>query len=403
VQCQAHDGLRGNALDKPNFESDCPNGVRHIAVPCLGISWLLATLAATSEAQPTVVLERRAAVMRETLSQIRGVRELSDGRVIISDWIEQRLIITDSSLARPRDIGRIGAGPGEYRLPAGLLPMAADSTLLVDMGNARLAVIAPTGVITRSISPARPGMGAPGGIDAAGRIYYTVPAWSRETSALPADSVELFRRDQRTGRDERLAVVKGITMARPPGGVRSSPGFPMVAFAPQDVWAVSPSGTLIVVRSGDYRVQSISSTGIRGGPSYREPTDPVRPADRTAFVRAFVGSAPTSGKGTDGGLGHSPAMSEAEINQMVETNEFAKDLPLFDRMLLAPDGEIWVQRGRHDGEAASYDRFNESGVRVGRVRLQPSRIARAVSQRYVYVVAADSNGIETLERYPRPH
>ncbi len=57
---------------------------------------------------------------------IRGLRELSDGRVLVTDWIEERLVVLDFPSGTFRDIGRIGRGPREFRLPAGLVALPGD-------------------------------------------------------------------------------------------------------------------------------------------------------------------------------------------------------------------------------------------------------------------------------------
>jgi hypothetical protein len=89
---------------------------------------------------------------------------------------------------------------------------------------------------------------------------------------------------------------------------------------------------------------------------------------------------------------------------MVETNEFANRLPPFDagRVFLAADGELWVQRGRHDRSPAIYDRFSDSGVRIGQAQLASNQALVGIGRRHVYVAATDEDGLQTLERYPRP-
>lgn len=342
------------------------------------------------------------AVFPEPFSLLRGLRELADGRVLVTDWTDQRVLLIDARFAGSRPVGRVGAGPEEFRLPAGLLPWRGDSTLLSDVGNARLAVIAPDGRIARTIAADRPGLGYPGGADRAGRIYFTIPAWSRQDQRLPPDTVEVVRLDPATGRTEPVATVKGSTRPRNQGP-RRTPGFPFVAFAAQDAWRVAEDGVLVVVRAGDYRVERVGGSTVRG-PSHAYAAEPVRPTDRRAFVEDFTASSPSSGRGPGGGMGHTPKLSEAELRQMVETNEFAEVLPPFDpaRVFLAPDGEVWAQRGRHAGEPAVYDRFDASGRRVGQVRVDGHRTVAGVGRRHLYVIAADADGLQTLERYRRP-
>ncbi len=352
-------------------------------------------------AQATAALGAPESVLAEPFSQLRGVRELASGALLVTDWLEQRLVLVDPGFRTATRLGRIGAGPQEYRLPSTLLPMAADSTLLVDLGNARLAVLAPDGRIARVVPADQPGLASPGGVDDRGRLYFAMPAWARGPSALPEDSIEVFRHDPRTGRTARVAIIRGMTPAAN-RGPRLTPGFPMIAFAPQDLWRVSPAGEVVIVRSGDYRVERVGDAGSRSGPAYRYDTEPIRPADRTHFVREFMARAPTSGRGPDGGMGLSPVPSDDEVARIAAANEFAATLPMFDAAVLAPDGELWVQRGRHAGAAVRYDRFNPAGVRIGQVTVTAERRVVGIGQRFVYLAATDQDGLETLERHLRP-
>lgn len=95
-------------------------------------------------------------------------------------------------------------------------------------------------------------------------------------------------------------------------------------------------------------------------------------------------------------------MTDAQIRQMVETNEFAATLPPFERALLAPDGEVWALRGRHQGAAAIYDRFDPDGRRVGQVTLPATQEVVLVGANHVYVIRRDEDGVETLARHSRP-
>lgn len=354
-----------------------------------------------AQAQSPSSLGAPSAVFAEPFSQIRGVRELSDGSLLLTDWIEQRLVRIDPTLRQLTRVGRSGPVPQEYRLPGALLPMAGDSTLMSDVGNARLAVLAPDGTIARIIPANQPGLSGIAGVDHQGRLYFAMPAWARQASRLPEDSLEVLRYDPGTGQATAVAVVKGVTPPRN-RGPRLTPGFPMIAFAPQDAWRVLPTGELLVVRAGDYHVERLGGAATRSGPSYREATDRVRDADKTWFVREFTSRAPTSGRGPDGSMGRGPELSAAEVAQMVATNEFAETLPPFERVQLAPDGELWVQRGRHAGDPAVYDRFDVNGQRLGQVRLPAGRTVVGLGRQAVYVAAADADGLETLERYRRP-
>ena len=108
----------------------------------------------SAQRTPQTALPAADAVLREPLSQVRSVRELPDGRVLIVDWLEQRILLGDFRTGNVSERGRVGAGPQEYRLAGALLPFRGDSTLLVDQGNNRLAVLDREGTIRRTFRPA---------------------------------------------------------------------------------------------------------------------------------------------------------------------------------------------------------------------------------------------------------
>ena len=365
--------------------------------------FLLSSATASAQSRAPVRLDRPESVLPEDFSMIRGVRELSDGRVLVTDWTEQRLLLVDAGFGRVTSLASVGAGPAEFRLPGRLLPLAADSTLLIDVGNSRLSVVTPQGRIVRSIAAERAGLGSPGGVDAAGRIYFAIPAWSPEARGTPEDSTRIVRFDPRTGQNTPLTIVRGTTFPRNKGP-RHTPGIGHVAFAPEDAWRVTPDGVLVVVRASGYRVDRLGPAGWSSGPSYAYPAERVTKADRLAYVRDFMARAPMSGRGPDGGMGHSPPMSAAEIAQVVETNEFAPELPPFNPawVFLAPDGELWVGRSRHAGGPVLYDRFDTTGKRLGQVRLDGNRLVTGVGRRFVYVAATGEEGLQRLERFSRP-
>ncbi|NOT09038.1 MAG: hypothetical protein HOP28_12635 [Gemmatimonadales bacterium] len=280
-------------------------------------------------------LAERTAAFPEPFSRVRGLRELSNGVVLLTDWIEEKVFAVDFGKGSATPIGRVGSGPREFRLPGRLVPLPGDSTLLNDVGNARLSVIGPDLAIHRSIPAQRPGAAysmSPRGVDAAGRFYFEIPPWSQGPAAPKGDSVDIVRWNPRGNAIEGVGRVKGSD--RPSwqreGKPRLTPGIPMVMFGSADGWAVLPEGRVLIVRSGDYRIDCLAGgASIGAGPPYAYPQLPVTDADKADAVATFLQDSPMSGRGPNGGLGHSPAASKEEVAAMVKTNEFATHHPYF--------------------------------------------------------------------------
>src|SRR5690606_12626678 len=147
-------------------------------------------------------------------SMIRPVRELSDGSVLVADPLEMTFQRLDRTLQRATPLGRTGPGPGEYKQPDSVWPLPADSSLLVDLGNNRLTVVAPDGRLGQARVLAEPSEGGngpgltlylPTATDARGRIYFR--------GGRPGDdSLPVMRLDRASGQSARLAMLKGPAM-----------------------------------------------------------------------------------------------------------------------------------------------------------------------------------------------
>lgn len=344
----------------------------------------------------------------ETFSLIRGLRELSDGRVLISDWIEERIVALDLDRGMAAPVGRIGPGPSEYRLPSRLIALPGDSTLLLDVGNSRLSVIGPDLVIHRALgSP--PGLRfavSPRAADGAGRLYFAVARWARIPDQPGGDSVAVYRWDPGTNALDRVGVVLGARRPDRAGRPRMTPGIPIVPFAPQDAWAVAADGGIAFVRAGDYSVEWGGTGPSRRGPPNAYPPLSVTRADKLAWVARFNASSPMSGRGADGGLGHTPASFQTpeSIARDVETNEFADRHPYFTAggAWIAPDGSLWVERSAHAGTPQTFDVFDHAGRRAARVVLPVRRRLIGFGRGTLYAAATDDLDLQTVERYRRP-
>ena len=369
---------------------------------CLAV---LAGLPSASVLGQVVRIGAPNAALPEEFSSVRGVRELPDGRVLVSDYLDQRVVVVD--FERGTVVTRVskGGGPREARLPTRLVPALGDSTLLVDLGNNRLLVLDAAGQPARTIAANHQGVMGVRGMDRSGALYYAIPGWAEAKGALPDDSVRVVRWSPQTDSEETLAVIQGERMRsdiRQPSRV---PRIPVVGYAAQDAWVVTDAGVLRIVRAGGYRVESRArGAAAASGPSYAYATRPVSAADRRAFVQAFNATSPMSGKGENGGMGFSPALSASETAAMVAGTQFAERHPMFDasRVIAGSSGQLWVGRPAETGKPVLYDVFDASGRRVLSVELLPGRRVMALGRQNLYVVAESDFGIQQLERYALP-
>lgn len=361
------------------------------------------------------------AVVPEPFSLVNTVRELADGRVLVADPLGGVLVRLDPSLQRAERLGREGGGPEEYRQPDAVWPLPGDSTLLVDLGNARLTVVGPDGRFgrTRPIALGEPGPGGPPamalprGVDAGGRIYFEGPRMAM--GGPPPDSVEILRAGPVGASTEGLVRVKlpGVQTQTAGGAGNASFRVTPIPLSPVDAWGIAPNGAVAVARSNPYRLEWVQPDGRRlSGPpvSYR----PVR--IRQAEQEEWELERERSG----GGIGVAMTMENGRMSVSfgrggalrgagaqrpdLSTLPWPEEKPPFVGGAVWVDGtgRAWVRRSLPAGEPALYDVFDGGGRLEAQVRFPEGRRLVGFGNGTLYAVHVDAMDLQTLERYRLP-
>jgi hypothetical protein len=367
------------------------------------IAFAIFVAAATADAQ-VIKLDRPTASLAEAFSFVRGMRELRDGRLLVADYVEQRIVAVNLETGETRDVATEGPGPTEIRLPFGLNPGRADSIFAIDYGNNRLLVLDPAGRPVRTMVLEQPGRLFLRGYDATGAFVYAIPGWSEGPNALPNDSVRVVRWRPPSDEVTTAVVIQGnrFRVDRSPA---MEPRIPIIGFASQDAWVLSSDGEIAVVRATPYRIDHVGADGrLRTGPAQPVTTRPVTIADKRRFVTEFGASAPQSGRGPGGQMGRPPLPTAREIARGIEITEWAESHPPFDAggVHAAPNGRVWVRRSSDPSVPALYDVFDRTGARVQQVELPLGRSVRLVTARGVYAVVESEDGMQSIERYRLP-
>jgi hypothetical protein len=333
---------------------------------------------------------------------------------MVADPLGQVLVVLDLETGSADTLGGVGQGPGEYRQPDAVFALPGDSTLLVDLGNARMIIVAPDGSFaeTMPMTGGEPGPGAglmiirPAGVDASGRIYFE-PFGGGIGGAIP-DSSPIVRWDRRTGVMDTVARVKRPEMKRSESGGAGdrSVSIMPVPLSPEDAWAVAPDGRVAVARAPDYRVDWIAPDGrvVRGEPVAYDPVR-IRSADREEWLEGLGGGLRVSlsvengqrrvslGRGSGGHGGPDP--------ERLEWPEFKPPF-MANRVWVTPTGEVWVRRHVPAGRPGEIDIFAAGGVRRGNLTLPPHRRIVGFGRGVVFLVHTDEMGLQWLEGYRRP-
>jgi hypothetical protein len=426
---------------------------------------LLLAAAGALEAQqvPTVTLPRASATFSEPFTQIVGLRELPDGRVILADPRERTLALLDFRSGQATRIGREGQGPGEWRLPNGVYALPGDSTLVFDVGNMRYLVVDPKGQPAYTFSligdgapgggqravapggqrtpppggqrspapggqraqrgpggPGGPGMAGgamasvlrpPSGVDAQGRLYFaSSPFRMGPDGPVAVDSIEITRVDRENDRVDTIARihVPGTQVTAGQQGTNTMRLAVRMSgpFEARDEWAVAPDGRIAVVRHSPFRVEWVAPAGtVTRGPEQPYTPIPVTDADREAVAEARRSAGGMRVMMGPGGTQVTMGGQAADAPPMDDTEDWPDTKPPFSAgaARIAPNGHLWLLRSRRaDDPVPVYDVFDGAGRLIRRVALPRDTRLVGFGARSVYLVRTDDSDLQYLERVDAP-
>ncbi|MDP2470574.1 MAG: hypothetical protein Q8W45_02855 [Candidatus Palauibacterales bacterium] len=366
-------------------------------------------LAGVGEAagQTVTSLEEPSSAYAEPFSLIGGIRELDDGRVLVSDVLEEALYALDPGLTAAEKISKKGQGPDEYRQPDALFAWPGDSTLLVDLGNGRMTVIGPDYGFGRTIPVVQQeGMGLsiviPEGVDGEGRLYYQ-PRGDGEIR----DSADIVRWAPGSGTPDPVVRVKLTDVKqRTSGGAGEVRQEVMpVPLSPEDGWDVGADGAVAVVRSGDYHVDWVRPDGsITSGSAVALDAVPIREADKEAWAEELAASGMMMMVTNDNGQLNANMRRGGGRTPTVDRFEWPEVKPPFDpeSVRIDPLGYVWVERHVPAGDRPVLDVFDATGDHVAAVTIPARCSLRAFGDGTLYLSRWDDLGFQWLERYARP-
>jgi hypothetical protein len=344
----------------------------------------------------------------EAFTAATSVRELKDGRVIVSDSKDKVVQLVDFATGKATRIGREGGGPAEFMIP-GRLFSVGDSTWMYDQGHDRFLVISATGV-ARATRP----MGldeltriqGPRGVDIRGRVV----ARTRASAVLNGpDTDEWLIRVPGTTKKADTITKLSLPRDRHTGAQNIGGGKLRLInnkpYASEDVAAVAPDGRVAVVRVRDYHVEWYLPDGKRVvGPPVSYKPIALDKTEKTAFLKRQIVTGAITVMGNAGG-GPGKVMPRSAIEPDPgdpDALEWPASMPPFigGAAMIAPDGTLWVLRTRkHDDPIPSYDVFDGTGRMTGRVALPANTRLVGFGNGVAYLARIDDDDLEYLGRY----
>ena len=284
--------------------------MKKLSVSAIAISAGVSLSAGAQSSLPPVrQLGPVAAVSKDSLAAVSGIRTLPNGRVLVNDIFGRRVVLLDSTLSLVTVVAdTTSATANAYGVrPGGLIAYHGDSTLFVDPASLSMLLIDANGKIGRVMSAPRAQdigfliggpFGAPG-FDPSGKLVYRAPpnfaAFARGPGAnglppIPAipESAAIVRFDLASRRLDTATffrtpkVVMNVTRTND-GNVRV---LPQINPLPQgDDWALLPDGTIALVRTRDYHVDFLSPEGkLTSAPKISYPWERLTDSAKVAFI-----------------------------------------------------------------------------------------------------------------------
>ena len=366
--------------------------------PCLSLL-LLATVASQTAAQGTnqkaIALSAPNATLDAEFTSISAVRELADGRVLVLDQAEKKLFVADWARGSVTPVGRNGSGPGEYRQPSSLLPIAGDSTILSDWQSGRWLMLSHA-QIAETIGPDAPAMVAGArrllGADNSGRVIFTrgLGSTAGATAARPRlDSTLLLRAARANGRVDTVGTMRARKAELRVQGPADNPTSVEIVTHPlssPEQAALFADGWIAIARQDPYRVDWRAADGRRvlGKPL---PFERVRldAGEQEAFMER---------QATRTGNPKRDPRSYANWPEVFPPY-------LMEALLPAPDGRLWIRRPPSaEHIAPPYDVIDRTGQLVERVSAGENVHVVGFGRASIYTVATDEDGIQRLQRRP---
>ncbi|WKW12865.1 hypothetical protein Strain138_002175 [Pseudogemmatithrix spongiicola] len=364
-------------------------------------SLIVEALPAQTAPPRVVALPGPAIELGEPVSNVGEFLELADGRVLISDFRERRLLIGDLRRHTLVDAARTGSGPREFQGASPIIRGANGEVLVWDVAQDRVLVLSPLGVPQRTRAADSQGAFAilPRAADASGRLYGEFRDWVRADRGLvQAESAAVIRISGR--RRDTLALIQPLM--RPHRTARDRFTLRASGFATQDAWGVFPDGRLIVVRGATYLPELVLPDGSRRAAAAIS----FRPLPVTARDRQdHMAEAQRALAETRRNARSAAAVQHANALRVAEPERWPQFKPPLRDAVILIDAKQRAWISVYDADESSglrYDLLDRNGVRVGAVRLPRGERLIGFGNGTVYTVRIDEDDLSFVRRYSLP-
>jgi hypothetical protein len=334
-------------------------------------------------------VDARLQVELETpFTRISGMAVLPNGRLLVTDSGERRIVRLDAATGRATDVGGHGQGPREFLRPFAPMVLPDGSTWIYDVGNRRFLELddegLPSGVHPWPTSADYSGHSPPVAVDVRGRLYWE--AWPSSEGKAPIYAWILRWTAGQNGDLQRQARIR----------VRDEEGRLILReLLARDGWSATSSGAIGILRATGPRVEWISPSGTTVvGPELELERFPIDDREIAALDRE-----------TSSGSSQMKGAADAQRpGRRAPTQWYTPEhLPPFyyDRVFAVEPTGLWAQRRLPaDSPVSLIWRFDAEGHPLRRIRVRsPVQLLHVEHGGAFWAVHTDDLGIQRLRRY----
>jgi hypothetical protein len=369
------------------------------------LAMVVSPVAGLAQTPRSIALPPHDARLETAFTSVTSVRELSDGRLLVTDPQDLQLVVADPRSGGLRQVSRRGAGPGEYGMAAPVFGIAGDSSLMSDFMGRRILVLDADRVVT-TVPPDNEIIRANQGfIRYADRLGHVtslkspdVPTGASVTGTR--DSSIVLRWHRTTGKVDSITKIMdrptSRTIVRDAKGDVQSSSSRALRLRVGEQYIMHTDGWIAVVRINPFRVDWRAPDGrwTLGAPL---PVPVIRMTQREK----------------DASLARTAASRAANPSPMpippqlqTPEDDWPEAMPpyLQGEITFSPNGDVIFRRQPSaDYPGTAYYVVDRRGRLLGVIAMKDNERIIGAGARSLYVVETDSDDLKYIRRHPWPN
>jgi hypothetical protein len=356
--------------------------------------------------RPTIIKLPPADARLETaFTAITSIRELSDGRILVTDPRDLQLVVADFRSGDVRQISRRGGGPGEYGMATPVQPIGGDSSLMVDIMQRRWLLLHAdrmVATVSQDNPVVRATRGFAFGTDRVGHVLTvarTDPPDGRSVTTM-RDSTLLLLVHRGSGRTDTVTRILDRpttrTVTRNAKGEVTFSSSRALRLRVGEQYELHEDGWLAVIRINPFRVDWRSPEGHWTlGAALPVPIIRMNDREKQASLARTARS-----------MAANPSSTPFPPQLVTPDDDWPDVMPpyVMGETIFSPEGHVIFRRQPSaDQPGVAYYVVDRRGRLVGMIEMKDNERLFAAGARSIYVVETDADDLRYVRRHPWPH